>query len=689
MAYRQHYNRRMNFGSQPKSSNAHAASPEVIGSSFYNPYTFIPFSDDAPRRGKPTPLTIDEIEKDRFTGMIRLTVTTCSPLLSCAPEAVHQTAAGHVTYSALQIGNDIIVPASGVRGSLRTLLTTIMGGTLGYMDENLWLCQGRDATLGPATKKNRKPPEHVFLGKVVEPGNAFKPGKIQLGRTKLVKAEYLESLMKKDLLNFRPRTGREVAQLWIDQPDNPCLIAEKRSEKCQWQVKLSGKPIKDKNKKEGAFLADGPIIDIPSVLWSDYSGRNRNGDFSELRKGYLVWLEPMTLAQSSIRSAKDIRSIQWARWGRRGHSFKDLIKKHHKHLLPDSMNGDGLVDEVTNLFGQVPLVDGAAPAFAARVIPSNLVFKDGEKALEKRVTLAPLMQPHPGCVGFYHDYFLDDKDASDLDDINQSGQLRGYKVYRNTTDRGEKAPWLYETQPVYRGVMATPKEGAFNKTVDLLKEGQTGEVELTCWGLSRRELAMLLFVCDMCPDWHFGGGKPLGLGHCRITSLQVVDEFGKLIELDKDLYEILDEEVFLRAEWYNKSQEPVPNMRYPRAVKTGQMVTKAGHVWFSRHASPRKQSDPGEVAKGLQTMWTDGELKKKANGASQVRAQVLPLITAKNAQLYGYDCGTRDQRQVDGRILVAEISPALGHVEGKRQHDPNRGQNTQSRQSGRDARFKK
>lgn len=693
MAYGKYDNHRgpSSQGGQPKGANAKAASPAVIDSPFYNPYTFIPFPETAPRRCKPTPLTIDEIERDRFTGVIRLSVTTCSPLLSCAPEGVpSKQNEKHKIYSALQIGNDVIVPATGIRGSLRTMLSAIMGGTLGYMDENLWLCQGRDATLGPATPKNRKPPEYVFLGRVIEPGNAHKPGKIQLGQTKLVKAEFLEKQLKRRLDDIRPQTGKKLAEIWIDQPDDPYSISETCTEKCPWQVKLSGRPVSTKgHKKEGAFLADGPIIEIPPSLWNDYSGRNRNADFSELRKGYLVWLEPMRTAQEKIASAADIRSLQWARWGRHGRSFKELLMAHHKHLIPDSMNTDGWVDEVTNLFGQVPLVEGAASAFAARVTPTNLVFKDGVKALEKAVTLAPLMQPHPGCVGFYHDYWLDNDDASELDDINQSGSLRGYKVYRNTTDRGDKAPWLYKNQPIYRDVNPQPGESSCNKSCDLLKEGQVGEFELACRGLSRRELAMLVLVCEVCSDWHLGGGKPLGLGHCKITSVHVVDEFGKEVVLDDDLCEILDEDVFLRAERYSKSQEPVPNMRYPRAVKSGGKATKAGHIWFARHAAPRKQSDPAEVARGLQTMWTDAGLKQKVNGASQIRAQPLPLITDEDTQLYGYDCGTKDHKEDDGRTLVAEINPSLGNVEGARQHESNRGQNAGSRQAERDVRLEK
>jgi hypothetical protein len=72
---------------------------------------------------------MDETE-DRFTGILELEVTTRSPLLTCNPSAIKEEY-GHKTYEALTIGDDVIVPATGIRGSLRTLLPVLTGGTLG------------------------------------------------------------------------------------------------------------------------------------------------------------------------------------------------------------------------------------------------------------------------------------------------------------------------------------------------------------------------------------------------------------------------------------------------------------------------------------------------------------------------------------------------------------------------------
>ena len=71
---------------------------------------------------------------------------TLSPLLSCSPVPA-STDNGHATYEVLRIGEDVIVPATGVRGALRNLMTILAGGSLSYLDDEVWLCQGRDARL--------------------------------------------------------------------------------------------------------------------------------------------------------------------------------------------------------------------------------------------------------------------------------------------------------------------------------------------------------------------------------------------------------------------------------------------------------------------------------------------------------------------------------------------------------------
>lgn len=671
---------------QAKGDNQNAADPSCIGEPFHNPYTFLPFPKNPPPRHKPTPMSIDEIEADRFTGVLQLSVRTASPLLSADPIAASGEKGKHQSYRALTVGNDAIVPATGVRGALRALMSAITGGTLGYLDENLWLCQGRDATLGPAQRGDA--PKHAFLAKVTESGNAYRPGKVQLGETRLVLAESLQQIMGDDgLKNARPRQGK-CFELWIDNPDNPCEYSPQSTDRCVWQVKLSGRPVNQRGKKkEGAFRAHGAEIELPPQLWTAYQGRNRHGDFGELRKGWLVWLEPSNPNLTAITTVDDVESIQWARWGRRGESFKELLQKHHAGLLPDSMTPDGMVDTVTDLFGQVPLVPGAAPSFAGRIRPSNLVFQGGANRLLKAVTLAPLMQPHPGCVAFYHE-------NPNLDEISQQDALKGYKVYRNTIERGSKAPWNYSVQGVYDRMSLKPPQQSCNKTCDLLDEGVAGTLELTCYGLDKRELALLLYTCTL--DLRLGGGKPLGLGHCQVTEMKLADEAGHEtpvaqrqpsgLALPAEWLAHVDATTRERAEAYQASQKPVDRLRYPRAIKKD---TLAGHVWFSRHAATKKGERDGEPAKGLQTLWTDGALRDKAGGKGQICAQSLPAAApGSDGALYGYDCASVEAGGRDKRTLVGSLEPPASGTrlaESPPRHE-NVSQNRDSRQAFRQGR---
>ena len=615
-------------GSQTASSNASAAPASVIGEPFTNPYSFIPFPNKAPERNAPTPRTADEMDKNRFTGILCLKVKTLSPLMTSEAENYNEKA-DHKKYHALTIGSDVIVPASGIRGSLRTLMTIISGATLGYMDDTLYLCQGRDAQLGPAGKTSEpNVPKNVFLAKIIKPGSATTSGTVQLGTTNLVKWEELNN--KGFRKEQRPSNGKI--------PSLPLYGGQ--------EVKLSGHPINSKGKSEGLFNPDDAVIELPSELWNAYQGRNRHGEFSELRKGWLIWLEPENPDASKICSAADVKSIQWARWGRHGQPIEKALPPH---IRPDSLQGDGKVDMVTDLFGQVPFKpDIDAPIFSGRIRPSNLVFKNA-KSKTCPVTLAPLCAPHPGCVAFY-------RANTNLDQISQEDSLRGYKVYRTTKERGDKdAPWYYDQQPVFDKTNPKLPEQKVNSTRDLLNENIEGELELALHGLSPIELSLLLHICAV--DWRLGGGKPFGLGHCKVEIAGLVNEFGEDVDATARTAPLPDS-IQKRLELYKKSQIPVDKLRYPRAIKPAKdssRNTKAGHVWFSRHAALKKNATTG-----LATIWTDGHLQESAGGKEQIKAQPLPLLdSAPEDFLYGYDCSADEDIQKNNKTIVSNLAKEI------------------------------
>lgn len=661
-------NQRNRVYAKENGSNKNAAPASCIGFPFHNPYTFIPFPVQCAKRKKPSLLTIDETEQDRQSGILEVEVTTISPLLCCSPVPLEDPKTKHKTFKALTIDNDVVMPATGIRGALRTLMTIITGGTLGYMDEDLWLCQGRDAQLGPSFRPGI--PKNPFLAEVIEPGNSIRPGRIQLGTTKLIELSKLIKLFhsEEEVDNKRgPQKDGRIVHLWIDDPDNPQRLGLVRTCECQWKAKLSGIKVNSRGLlREGAVLLDGPVIELPDSFWRVYQGRNRHSVRPELKKGDLIWLEPDDPECKKINSASDIRSIQWARWGRKGIAFKDLLPQHAK---PDSFNRDGFVDCVTDLFGQVPMDEEgkAAGPFAARIRPHNLIFFDAKNKLIPGVTLAPLSSPHPGCRAFY-------RDCDDLDVLNKNSPLKGYKVYRNTREHGETAPWHYRVQGIYdkQGKLETSEKQKINITADLLKEKVTGKLRIAFRALDKTEMALLLTTCSL--DWKLGGGKPLGLGHCRVTSIKVLDEEGNMVrqfsrdpnseepmQLPAEIASLVCEFV-PRIRLYQESQRPVDKLRYPRLVKpNGNRNTRGGHAWFSTFAVPKKSGKNNQDPVGLSTVWTKDNLRRKAEGKTQIRAQALPPLNIENPkadQLYGYDCicpPEKCEKLKDNRILYGDF----------------------------------
>lgn len=657
--------------------NVKGAAPSVLGEPFHNPYTFIPFASAPPRRRAPTPLTIDEKsgERDRFTGVLDLSVRLLSPLMTLESLPTIETDKGHKTFGPQLVGDDVIVPATGVRGALRSLMSLLTGGTLSHLDEEAWLCQGRDAHLGPASASTRgSVPDHAFLAEVEIPGSIKRAGTVRLGDTKLVKAEILEATSQRLFHGRLPRpdqSGR-AEEVWSNV-DGSDLTRTKGDAAHPWRLKASGRPLpgSEHRKREGLFFPSNEKIDLRESLWSAYNGRNRHSVKPGLGKGDLVWLEPANKACTAIRNATDVKSIQWARWGREGERLLDVVARHHPQILPDALNPDGLVDEVSDLFGQVPRGDltkeveqwaGAegkpAGPFAARVRSGNLVFRDARTRCQMAV-LAPLQAPHPGCAAFYRD--TGHEDPGVIADVvsNKGHAMRGYKVYRTTSERGSSAPWHFAVQGTYgaTGALEDPRR-TVNKTASLLPEGEDleGRLRLTLRACSVREVTLLLAACAV--DWRLGGGKPLGLGHCRVVRavlsrmkddgtledavtmtrptgdlMSLPENYGKELSLDTQLGE--------RMRLWQATQSPVGKLRYPRSVEQNRnRKSRGGHVWFARHAQPRKTSG-GESAGGLQVMRLaeGGELRKSA-GADWIRAQPLPKSTpaaALDDVLHGYD----------------------------------------------------
>ncbi|MDR3196919.1 MAG: RAMP superfamily CRISPR-associated protein [Planctomycetaceae bacterium] len=657
-----------NYRKSPDTNKLSQGDPSLIGFSFHNPYTFIPFTKNT-KRDKPTLQTADEIDADRFTGIIELKITTQSPLLTIQTEKNKQEE--HAKYKALTIGNDVIVPATSIRGSLRYLLTVVTGGPLTILDEQLYLCQGRDLPMDidPAHSRNPKA-KPCCLAKIIESGNSRKSGKIQVGQTVMVLAKDIP-----DCDFYRPQDRKNIEYRWVNYDGTRVVsVSGKQDATHRWQVKLCGRPANTKGvKKEGIFLANGKEIDLPVKFWQAYANRNRHGARPELQNNDLIWLELKDHNVSVPRTENDIASIQWARWGREG---KQLIKILSDNVLPDYQKSDGNVANVTDMFGLVPVSknNSKVPAFAGRIRPDNLVFPDGKEHLTPMYPLAVLASPHSGCLPFYR--------AGSPQTLNRQDSLRGYKIYRtseHTSPDDKEAPWKFENQGVYdkSGKVEDGGTTKVNFSAELLNPDVTGTVRLSVRSLSRKELSLLILVCNN-NTWRLGGGKPLGLGQCEVQIIRILDELGNEILQQNMQLETLEPETINRFNLWKATQKPVKMLRYPRAViKNQNRITRGGLSWFQKFASPKRNGN------GLQSIFIE---------KNEFFGQILPFFNEDGDDvLFGYDTMLDDNdrenigQQKSYRHKPEQFDPNK-HVTGQEQSGGFHGQNREIRQKAKDYR---
>lgn len=263
---------------------------------------------------------------------------------------------------------------------------------------------------------------------------------------------------------------------------------------------------------------------------------------------------------------------------------------------------------MTNLFGQIKNENNPDSAtFKGRIMPDNLVFsppcgKTPANAVHKPEPLAVMGIPHPGCVPFY---------------CNKDHSLRGYKVYRTSDHQSEAdAPWRFDNQGVYEtGKISDGKQNS-NKTAELLRAGMTGLLRISFKSLSLEELRLLSAVCTV--PWRLGGGKPLGLGLCKITSVKLLDEEGKILSNanGQPLYvnvlcQGVAKKIKDRLNIWKQSQIPVKNMRYPRSVaRNGNNIQKMGATWFMKFAKTKYNPDGTYI--GVNPINITGELVEQA-----------------------------------------------------------------------------
>lgn len=647
----------------------------LLNNPFVNPYTFMPFTSQPPEQRPPTARNRDDqAEVDAFTGTITVSLRNHTPLLTIDPKPTSGEAE-HKRYQILKIGKDVIVPATGVRGAMRSMLEAICGGSVAVLADHIWLREGH--------YPNGRIGQTAILAQVHEPGDTTRSGTLLLGETReVVTAETVDQGDKR-MWKFREpclesahgaRDGKDhdssgyhqnQMRVWTDDTNTSFIQSSKRNpieapdaHHC-WRVKVTGRPVGPPKKKpdgtpldkahkrDGCFrpLVPAKTLELPAERWAEFIGLNYGGALDQrakhsgghLHRGDLVWLilnqDISAIGGITNLRPENVLCISWTRWPRRG---SPLWKRMPAHAFPAGWSQDGQVDAVADLFGAVPLKPpfpadkDTICAFAARVRPDNLVFLAAQ--CDCGVRLAPLMPPHPSHRAFYRHsndpakvcvdkIFFDQATNDEKKSQFPACPLRGYKTYR--VPKAGDQPWPYGQQPI-PGAENQPCQRV-NKTVDLLRPGQTGTVSFALRSLSPVECGLLLEVLADGFPWRLGGGKPLGLGCCQIVGPpQVRDECGlpvaqAILEawraaLRKDpLWSRIEK----RLNLWRQSQKPVAEkLRYPRASESGK---SGGHVWFALLAK-EKMNQP----------WGIQDYKG-------VAGQLLPHLQDADPHLYGFE----------------------------------------------------
>jgi hypothetical protein len=137
----------------------------------------------------------------------------------------------------------------------------------------------------------------------------------------------------------------------------------------------------------------------------------------------------------------------------------------------------------------------------------------------------------------------------------------------------------------------------------------------------------------------------------------------------------------------------VARLRYPRAANENRnRKQRGGHVWFQRHATPRKQEQDGGTSAGLEVLWVDGALRDQAGGKDRIRAQALPPLAPEpeQDQLYGYDLYASNKATPNPRdkTVITSLEPFDEQAHGRasdRSGGP-QGQNRETRRHQREDR---
>ena len=498
------------------------------------PYNFVSLPDEVK--------LVDTIKSqgffdgDLYSGRITCSLVNSTPMYVRAAQTLAEFEAQKQSSEPFYYNSPtekLIIPASSIRGMLRTLVEVISQSRLGAVtNKQLFYRSVEDTSMGKTYRGRMK--DKVRAGYYHEDKSG---AWISLTVAARVPREDIMNVFSVDGLykNEKPASPRRVplselqhAQVFFRLNDkaleNPARFfdaeefsAEKSSNLEEGILVITG----DMNNKKREFVfskrtteARIKLSDDNVLLFEDQDQLTQYQKYAfpsgKRGKGKLKNGEPVFCLLDEQNKVVGFG---------RAFMFRLPYQYSPKQMLPDETDESRKkYDMAEAIFGYVPQDKEDRSQIAGRVFVSDAVMKgDISKAILPKTQLKVLSSPKPTSFQTYltQDNPNDPNELHHYDSSNKTSTLRGHKFYWH---KGAVSPEDYE---------ATEQERRQNKDqlsheVKPIKEGQEFQFEIRFENLLPEELGALLWVFDTAKDEQYrlkiGMGKPYGLGSISINS---------------------------------------------------------------------------------------------------------------------------------------------------------------------------
>lgn len=540
---------------------------------FINPYNFIPQFKGVVRKQ-------NNLNEGTLTGYIECELTTKTPMIIVDPNKMKEKN-GHKTYSdTFRLGDGEktpAIPASALRGMIRSKFETLTNSCMSNLDENLLFTGRYSGFMKKAGLLDCSGKEPILYATQAYPVKKDKRGNCDGFNTGDEVTFCTESVRGR---------GKEYIKKINDRDDDPkgiVKLGERMNENSVYVFQSNY------NRKiaEGKWLKD--TYENLNQLFK------KNKDSAENHKGY---------------TKKDVKPVWYVQIENQIYiSLSQKGQIEFNKRLKDVMRDDSYLpcrtDEVCSACDLFGMVNGKAKSGKVRFSDALLTSENQNLFIKKSYTLPPLNTPKHSNASFYLQ--LDIGKMEDAWNVDFTGKP-GNETYLNEGEvfiRGRKEYWHH--QPDFRD---GENKTNLNSTVDILNKGLKYAFKVYFDSITENELNQLLFsIClgnetDYCHK--LGMGKPLGFGSIKVKITKTVlrdvnNEDGKIhyetkkyspswcdnqngLDIISELYNLNDTQTKAINHMYSFNFiEEAKIVSYPKEKNEGDN----GYEWFSENKDYR------------------------------------------------------------------------------------------------------